>query len=93
MKGIPHLLQTKTDWENAYQYVMQRPEYKKELKCRLQALKQSGTAKFLKDGVVKTVEEQTPNDYEDRVDPNMPLAACCARCPGVSQPLPLCCTG
>jgi hypothetical protein len=73
MIGIPSNLQSRADWLNAYQYAQDHPQARPTLKARLEALKASGTMKVLRPGVAKPPEEQTPDDYEDVLDPASPL--------------------
>lgn len=72
MKGLPMYLQTRSDWENAFDYAMKHQEARAELVSRLLSLKASKTMKVLKPGVVKPPEELEPEDFEEALDPASP---------------------
>jgi len=76
MVGIPATLATRQDWLHVFDYVqsMDNAELKGEFRLRLQALKKTRWMKVLKDGVDKPAEDQTPDDYEDAIDPASPFA-------------------
>jgi len=71
MVGIPAALANKQDWLHALSYVQQKnnPALKNEFRLRLVALKETRYMKVLRQGVNKPSEEQTPEDFEDVLDP------------------------
>ena len=76
MVGLPATLATRQDWLHAHEYVRQKnnPALKEEFRLRLAALNETRGMKILKQGVDKPAEEQTPEDYEDALDPLSPFA-------------------
>jgi hypothetical protein len=73
MIGIPYFLQTRADWEHAYEYALKRPEVRGAFIARLTALKASKNMKMLKHGVSKPAEELAADDFEDVPDPASPF--------------------
>ena len=73
MVGIPDNMNSREDWLNAYQYAINNGG-SKALRARLEALGATKTMLVLKAGVKKTAEEQTPDDFEAKTDPNSAFA-------------------
>lgn len=74
MKGLPLYLQTRSDWEHAYDYAIKHTEARSELISRLLSLKFTKTMKVLKPGTAKAAEKLGPDDFEDVPDPASPFA-------------------
>jgi hypothetical protein len=74
MVGIPQTLETRQDWQNAFDYAVSHPEAKPLVRERLRALKNTGTVLVLKAGITKPPEEQGPDDFEPVPDPASSLA-------------------
>lgn len=75
MVGLPRNCQTRQDWINAVTYAEQHPQHKAALRLRLNGLAQSKTMKVLKADAPSDPEEQTPEHFEDVIDPASPFAA------------------
>lgn len=75
MVGIPKMLATRQDWLNAFDYAQAGGNMglKNEFRERLAALNGTRRMKVLKAGIEKTPEEQTPEDFEDVLDPASPF--------------------
>jgi len=71
MVGLPTVLATKQDWLQSFDYVktINTPELKNDFRMRLIALNNTRYMKVLKAGINKSVEEQTPEDFESVLDP------------------------
>jgi hypothetical protein len=70
MVGTPSTLKTKADWLNAVEYAKSSASGKAGMIARLQALKQHKFMLVLKESSAgKDPEEQTPEDYEQVIDP------------------------
>lgn len=70
MIGFPSDLNTKQDYENALDYVKEHPSYRKEMKRRLENLRDNIYMNVLKAGAEKKDPEKlTPEDFESVINP------------------------
>ncbi len=74
MKGIPAILQTAQDWHNATGAAERDARLRPAMIARLQGLKASRFTKALKAGAPTAAEEQTPEHFEDVLDPRSAMA-------------------